>query len=167
MKCTLSRGKRVNENGSKNYEGRVTVLSTILVCDVSIYGGMYEISCWSGYFTTTSSLLCSRAGLRKHPSRVHESTKPVMAHETLGYAVLCTDAYIVDVRVNNIERTSSCFDVALPCGNHLLQHEQPVIACCFQYESKEALTHVPHGIYHICAKVRAQHPTNANVISHV
>lgn len=94
------------------------------------------------------------------------STKLVMANETLGYAVLCTDAYIVDVRVNNIERTSSCFDVALPCGDHLLQHNQPVLACCLQYESKEALTHIPYGIYHIRAKVRALRTCKTASVSH-
>ena len=77
-----------------------------------------------------------------------------MAHETLGYAVVCTDAYVLNVHASNVEKTTSCFDIALPCGDHHLEHKQPVLVCRLQYRSITRLAHIACGIYHIRAKVR-------------
>ena len=166
MNCTRSRRKQVNEKGNRNYECRFAVLSSYLYVICRFTMVCTKTRNLSGYIRTTSSLLCSHAGLRNIFLVYTNSTKFFMAQETLGYAVLCTDAYIVDVRVNNIERTSSCFDVALPCGNHLLQHDQPVLACRLQYENKQALADIPYGIYHIRAKVRALRISKTANVSH-
>lgn len=40
-----------------------------------------------------------------------------MAIATLGYAVLCTDAYILNMRPSHNDPTFSLFDIALPCGD--------------------------------------------------
>ena len=82
-----------------------------------------------------------------------------MTDGNTGYALLCTDAYILDVRPNDIDKTSSIFDIALPCGNHLLENKQPILVCCLQYQTILQLPDIPSGHYHIRAKVRA--PLNA------
>ena len=86
-------------------------------------------------------------------TRVTSSTFRTMTHDNLTHAVLCTDAYIVNVRRNTTDNTSSIFDVALPCGNHLLANNQPVLLCSLQYQTVDNLPHVPAGLYHIRAKV--------------
>lgn len=85
------------------------------------------------------------------------SSYHVMAHENLTHAVLCTDAYIVGTHQNNMDNTSTIFDVALPCGNHLLKNKQPILLCCLQYQTVHHLPHVPSGLYHIRAKVHTTH----------
>lgn len=76
-----------------------------------------------------------------------------MAIATLGYAVLCTDAYILNMRSSHNDPTFSLFDIALPCGDRFLGHDQPVLTCSLQHHSPNQLAHVASGVYHIRAKV--------------
>lgn len=76
-----------------------------------------------------------------------------MSIATLGYAVLCTDTYILNMHSSHNDLTFSIFDIALPCGDRFLGHKQPVLMCFLQHHSANQLAHVPSGIYHIHAKV--------------
>ena len=42
-----------------------------------------------------------------------------MAHENLGYAMLCTDAYIIDVHECDYDTSLYFFDITLPSGDLL------------------------------------------------
>lgn len=90
-------------------------------------------------------------------------TQPIVDLKNAGYAILCTDAYILNVHVNNIDATTYIFDVALPCSDHFLQHNQPILACCLQYQNMKQQLEIPCGFYHICAKVQTL-LSNGNLI---
>ena len=77
-----------------------------------------------------------------------------MAQENLSYAMLCTDAYIVDVHECDYNTSLYFFDIALPSGDHIVEHNQPILACSLCYHSRQHLALIPSGVYHIRAKVR-------------
>ena len=60
----------------------------------------------------------------------------VMAHENLGYAMLCTDAYIIDVHECDYDTSLYFFDITLPSGDHNIEHDQPILTCSLRYCSR-------------------------------
>lgn len=92
-----------------------------------------------------------------------ELTHTFTEHENSGYAMLCTDAYVLSVHANNVKTPKYFFKVALPCGDHFLQHDQPILACTLQYRCMKWLPVIPCGVYHIHAKVCYCHSCTAPI----